>query len=88
MRAIGFCESRKRGRESPSAVLPSAGQIRAFAAQHAFQRPAWMPDWQWQRVQELKALGRVRDYPATPEAYGQWMDEMLARPPRSAPSAG
>ncbi|MBK9140843.1 MAG: hypothetical protein IPM17_19170 [Verrucomicrobia bacterium] len=47
-----------------------------------------MPDWQWQRVQELKALGRVRDYPATPEAYGQWMDEMLARPPRSAPSAG
>ncbi len=63
--------------------MPSADQIRAFAAKHAFQRPSWMPDWQWQRVQELKALGHIQDYPATAEAYGKWMDDMLAKPPRT-----
>jgi hypothetical protein len=73
--------SPKRG--TPAAVMPTADSIRAFATKHAFQRPAWMPDWQWQRVQELKALGRVQDYPATPEAYGKWIDVMLAKPPRT-----
>lgn len=73
--------STKRG--APTAVMPSADQIRAFAAKHAFQRPAWMPDWQWQRVQELKAIGRVQDYPATLEGYARWIDAMLAKPPRT-----
>jgi hypothetical protein len=71
----------KRG--EPTAVMPDADQIRALAAKHAFQRPSWMPDWEWQRVQELKALGHVQDYPATPEAYGKWVDAMLAKPPRT-----
>ena len=71
----------KRGQ--PTALMPTADQLRAFAEKHAFQRPAWMPNWQWQRVQELKALGHVQDYPATPEAYGRWIDAMLARPPRT-----
>lgn len=73
--------STRRG--TPTAVMPSADQIRTFAAKHRFQRPRWMPDWQWQRVQELKAIGHIQDYPATPEAYGKWMDVMLARPPRT-----
>lgn len=73
--------STRRGQ--PTAVMPSAEQLRAFAAQHAFQRPAWMPDWQWQRVQELQALGKIQHYPATPETYGKWLDTMLAKPPRT-----
>ncbi len=73
--------SANRGR--PTAVMPSADQLRALAAKHSFQRPTWMPDWQWQRVQELNAIGQIRDYPATPEAYAAWIDGMLAKPPRT-----
>jgi hypothetical protein len=57
-------------RGQPSAVMPTAEQVRDFAVKHHFQRPDWMGDWQWQRVQDLKALGHVQDYPATLEAYG------------------
>lgn len=67
----------------PTAIMPGADQVRGFAAKHGFQRPRWMPDWQWQRVQELKAIGHIQDYPATPEAYGKWIDVMLAKPPRT-----
>ncbi|OPZ24716.1 MAG: hypothetical protein BWZ02_02793 [Lentisphaerae bacterium ADurb.BinA184] len=65
-----------------TAVMPSAAQITQFAAAKGFNRPAGMPDWQWQRVQELQAAGRAEGYPATPEAYGQWLDSMLAIQPR------
>lgn len=71
----------KRGH--PTAIILSAEEVRAWAARHAFQRPAWMPEWQWRRVQELKAIGRLEDYPATVEAYGKWIDRMLAKPPRT-----
>jgi hypothetical protein len=37
---------------APTAVLPTADALRAFAERFN-ARPAWMPDWQWQRVQEL-----------------------------------
>jgi hypothetical protein len=70
-------------RGEPTAVMPDAAAIGAFAGRHAFQRPGWMPDWQWQRVRELQAAGHVQDYPATPEAYGKWIDAMLAKPPRT-----
>ncbi len=36
----------------PTAALPSAEELKAIAARFS-ARPAWMPDWQWQRVQEL-----------------------------------
>jgi hypothetical protein len=71
----------KRGH--PTAVMPDGEQIRGFAAKHAFQRPSWMSDWQWQRVQELKGLGHIQDYPATSEAYAKWVDAMLAKAPRT-----
>jgi hypothetical protein len=73
--------SEKRGQ--PTAVMPSVEQIRAFAAKHAFQRPDGMPEWQWQRVQELKAIGHIQNYPDTLEAYAKWIDAMLAKPPRT-----
>ena len=67
----------------PTAVMPTADQLRDFAEKHGFRRPTWMSDWQWQRVQELKAVGHVQDYPNTLEAYGKWIDEMLAVTPRT-----
>ena len=70
-------------RGKPTAVMPDAEKIRAFAEKHVFRRPSWMPDWQWQRVQELKAIGHIHDYPATSESYGKWIDSMLAKPPRT-----
>ena len=73
--------SEKRGQST--AAMPSVEQIRAFAAKHAFQRPDWMPEWQWQRVQELKAIGHIQNYPDTTESYGKWIDAMLAKPPRT-----
>jgi hypothetical protein len=39
----------------PTAVLPSPAQINAWAKEAA-TRPAWMPEWQWERVQQLTSL--------------------------------
>lgn len=39
---------------APTAVMPTADQLTAIAAEHA-TKPAWMPDWQWARVRELYA---------------------------------
>lgn len=66
----------------PTANLPSAAEIARFAARFGFRRPEWMPDWQWDRVQELKRLGGGWDFPATPAAYAAWIDDLLATPPR------
>ena len=66
----------------PTAVMPSAEQIKQYAVSKGFHRPAWMPDWQWQRTQELQAAGKTAGYPDTPETYGKWLDSMLAMQPR------
>ncbi len=65
-----------------TAVMPTADEIRGFAARFAFERPAWMPEWQWQRVRELDAAGAGKRFPNTPEAYDHWIDELLNLPPR------
>jgi hypothetical protein len=39
----------------PTAVLPSVAELKAYEARFS-GRPAWMPEWQWQRVQELLTL--------------------------------
>lgn len=66
----------------PTAVMPTAEELAQLLKKYAPQRPAWMPEWQWQRVQELEALGGGYSIPATSEAYGKWIDTMLAVPPR------
>ena len=66
----------------PTAVMPSAEQIKAMAAKHGLVRPDRMADWQWQRVQELSERGGFHAFPDTPEAYGKWIDSMLAIMPR------
>ena len=38
----------------PTAVMPDAAQIKQLSAEYGFNRPAWMPEWQWKRVSELK----------------------------------
>ena len=48
-----------RGGGSPTATLPSAEEVAEFARKFA-AKPAWMPEWQWQRVDELRDLSRTR----------------------------
>ena len=68
---------------APTAVMPSAEQIKALESKYGFVKPAWMPDWQWARVQELNSSEhRPWDFPATPELYAKWVDDLLAIPPR------
>jgi len=69
-------------RGAPTAVLPSREQHASFVERFGFRRPAWMPDWQWARVQELRALGGTREFPPTYEAYLKWLDEILGAAPR------
>ena len=71
----------------PTAVMPDEATIKDFARRFASRQPAWMPDWQWQRVQELKALGggmeSVQAIEAgNPEAYAKLIRSLLSRPPR------
>lgn len=66
----------------PTAVMPGLVELKQLATQYGFNRPAWMPDWQWQRVQELRALGGEDKFPDTPEAFDRWIDDMLAIVPR------
>ena len=67
----------------PTAVIPDAEQITALAAKYGFVKPAWMPDWQWARVQELNTCEKQPwDFPNTPAAYNKWVDNLLAMPPR------
>jgi hypothetical protein len=74
---------RKSGKGGkPTAVLPTPEELSRLLERYAIQRPASMPDWQWQRVQELDALGGGYRIPKTPEDYGRWIDGMLATPPR------
>jgi hypothetical protein len=52
----------------PTAVMPTTDEINKLAAAHQFRKPTWMPDWQWARVQELKALS-AQDSPDAPFWY-------------------
>lgn len=77
---------RQQGRlGKPTALLPANNdaELRALADRLGFRRPPWMPEWQWQHVQELASLGGGEDFPTTTESYLRWLDEQLARAPRS-----
>ena len=71
----------------PSAVMPSDAEIAGLIQRFAVKRPAWMPDWQWARTQELLAAGKdvKPPFPQTKEAYLAWIDEQLAMLPRLFP---
>jgi len=76
--------ARKMG--EPSLKLPSPAEFAALKQKYAFsqQRPGWMSDWQWQRVNELyNAGGQANTFPQTLEEYQHWIDMILATPPRN-----
>ena len=63
--------------------MPSADELKALAGKYGFVQPAGMPDWEWERVKELNGCEhKPWDFPATPDAYAQWVDALLAMPPR------
>ncbi len=81
-RALAAQLARQRTDGSPTAVMPTPEQFPALLERYALRRPAWMPAWQWERVQELDRLGGGYRFPTDLAAYGKWLDGMLADPPR------
>jgi hypothetical protein len=74
-----------------TAVVPNQDEYNAFLAQYGYQKPAYVGDlaenqYKWTRIQELRALGGKATpvkFPETYSAYLTWIDEFLARVPRS-----
>ena len=73
---------RGEGGDGPTAVMPSSAEVARYVKRLGFGRRAWMPDWQWQRVQELKKLGGGRAFPTTEKGYVEWIDRVLSESPR------
>jgi len=74
---------------SPTALMPTAHQMQELARQHGFTKPAWMPDWQWERVQELRELdgGAISRWSAQlesgdPAQFERLIQDILRTPPR------
>ncbi|MHB9130988.1 MAG: hypothetical protein ACYDBB_07850 [Armatimonadota bacterium] len=72
----------------PTAVMPSPEELKAMAGRHAMSKPAWMPDWQWQRTQELRKIGGGVEWAeklesGDPKKYAQVIDrEIMITVPR------
>jgi hypothetical protein len=71
----------------PTAVMPDAATIEALSEKLTFRQPAWMPDWQWARVQELRTIGGGNEYATAiesgdPVQFDRQMKAILAIPPR------
>jgi hypothetical protein len=72
------------GAWKPTAVLPDDAAFAKLRETYAFRKPAWMPDWQWQRVQELyNTGGNANAFPSERREYLRWIDEILGTPPRA-----
>jgi hypothetical protein len=73
---------------TPTAQMPSLGEIQKWATQFSFQKQPWMSDWQWQRSQELVTHHKATKkgshfvFPNTLEAFQSWMDSKLGDTPR------
>jgi len=67
---------------APTATMPSPEELAKLIDRYAIRQPAWMPAWQWARVQELDKLGGGYRMPADPAKFAKWIDEILADPPR------
>ncbi|MCY3022076.1 MAG: hypothetical protein NTW87_23940, partial [Planctomycetota bacterium] len=42
----------------PTAVMPTPAELEQLAKRYALAKPAWMPDWQWERVKSLLTVRR------------------------------
>ena len=67
----------------PTAVMPTDEQIAAYAERYGNTQPDWMPDWQWQNVQQLIALGGADQFPQDRAAFEKWVDWQLGLAPRA-----
>ncbi len=71
----------------PTAVMPSPEEIRKFAKEIAVHQPAWMPDWQWQHVQDLRKIGGGVEFAdgfqsGDPKLFDKAMQSILRTVPR------
>jgi hypothetical protein len=67
----------------PTAVFPSPKQFSAWAEKFGRRKPDGMDQAAWKRLQQLWAQdGKPPSFPETYEAYGKWLDGLLARQPR------
>ena len=76
-------ELKSGGGGEPTAVMPSDDEIARFAKRFGNTQPEGMPDWQWQRVQELIALGGAEAFPQNRRDFEAWVDWQLGLPPRA-----
>lgn len=67
---------------APTATMPSEKEIAGYIERFGFRRPDGMPDWQWQRLLELKKLDSGGGFPTNVTGYVSWIDSLLATPPR------
>jgi len=70
---------------APTAVVPAPDEFERLKQTHGAAQPKWMPDWQWQRVQELMRLERTPglcEFPETYDGYLAWLDDLLSWTPR------
>jgi len=77
---------RQKPQGKPTAVMPTAEELKTLADKFASRKLTWMPEWQWQRVQELANADSKHSafqFPADLGGYGRWLDEILARPYRN-----
>lgn len=72
----------KRNPGKPTAVIISPEEFEHYREQFALGQPEGMPDWQWQRVQELAELSSGGGFPETYDDYVAWIDGMLMTQPR------
>lgn len=60
----------------PTALMPSGEQLQAWATAFG-EKPAWMPDWQFERVKELAALKKTSSGGTAPFWYDLVGDSVI-----------
>ncbi len=67
----------------PTAVMPSADEIKLMSQKISQRQRADMPEWQKKRLQTMLGYGGAKLFPDTQDEYVKWIDEQMARAPRS-----
>jgi hypothetical protein len=72
-----------------TAQMPAPDELARLVERHRMSQPEWMPDWQWERVRQLRSFGggqisRNADAleSADPEQYRKTVQNILKKVPR------
>lgn len=65
-----------------TAYMADEAEFNELLKRYGNNQPDWMPNWQWQRLQELYDIDYETDFPEDYGDYLEWLDEMLSIPPR------